>query len=293
MAEIDNLWEAYDQNGQMLFTKIPNCFTIFLLACQYKAVQLRILLFIGRLSFGFNREETCPLNLDDFKRAIGVGKPQLSRNIKSLLLQQVIFRHSLSGSKYKYVINLLQCGIKMQHYRYGKVDCQIDTGVYQNGNIDCQLDKFKDSKTDLILYSKIGYINPKKPYIKEDRNLDRKKDNYRSSTALGSSINQTSNNNGNTSANTAAITLPRTQRPTRTINNEQLEKLYKSFNEEYDKNSTVDVVIKYMKILKENNIPYAEICDAYSPSRKHEFWEGTPENNYQKALKIMSNNCQR
>ncbi|HOW36296.1 MAG TPA: hypothetical protein PL155_07775 [Candidatus Omnitrophota bacterium] len=203
MDNFKNLWQPYDDKKSLLWTKIPNCLLLFLMQGKQRFTEIRIILLICRMGFGFKREETNYLDLKDFEKATGLNKSQASKAINSLLSAYVIFRYSKNGNKYKYAVNLLKHGIEMKHFRIGKMDSQKDNGIYQIGNIDYQLDNYNGSKNELILYSSKGYKNVKNPYIKEDRKDDIKIDIAKRHASSPVSSSPTSNTlTGNASQTT-------------------------------------------------------------------------------------------
>lgn len=240
----DKLWRPFDDKNKLLWTQVPNCLIEVICMGGYKSTEIKILLYISRMSFGFHREDTNFLSLEDFEGQLVMKKAHVSKAIKSMVNDDIIFKHSKNGNKYKYVINLLRHGLRMKHYRAGKLDDKIDDGVYKNGSIDNELSNYRDSKDDLTLYSKKGYDNSKESYIKEDINTDIKIDRAVNVDKVASS------------------TRPSLQRPPR-ISSEQEKAIYDEFIKELKQNYHVDTLLKYMKKLKDGGVACTDITEPY------------------------------
>lgn len=176
MDKAAGLWQPSNEKSPRLYTKIPNALIAALVGRIYVLAEIRIILYICRMSFGFHREDTNYLSLDDFKEVTGTKKTHLSKTLKKLLNEYEIFRHSKNGDKYKYAINLLPFGIKMKHYRIGQPNDKLDDGYYEIGNINDDFGNRKDQHNNVILYSSKGYKNHENAYIKDDIKNDKKYD---------------------------------------------------------------------------------------------------------------------
>jgi hypothetical protein len=167
------LWRNSDDKGELLFTKLPNALTNAIALGIIKGVQLRILAVILKMTYGFGREESNYLGLNDFKEATGIEKPHLSKIIKKMLNEGILFRGKESGGKYKYAINLLPYGIGMKYYRIVEAEYKLGDGEYtldRDRYVFCN--ESKSDKTE-ILYKPAGFDDKKNPYRKEDRKIDK------------------------------------------------------------------------------------------------------------------------
>ena len=235
-----NLFRPFDEKGQLLWTAVPNCLLSLIMDGAYKNNEAKVLLFICRMTYGFRREDSNYLGLDDFEKMTGLKKPHVSKAINNLLSDYTIFRHTKNGNKFKYAINLLSHGVKMKHYRKGRVDDKIDDAVYENQSLNYELSNYKGSINDLILYSIKSYENSKKLYIKIDTNSDIKKDNtavatFKSSNKSNNSLQQKS----------ISIQLQKEQ---------EMYKKYSDFRKNFvatlSENNTIDALMKQMRLYR-------------------------------------------
>lgn len=179
----DKLWRPYDEKHTLLGTYIPNCLLKAILSGKYKLVEIRILLFIARMSFGFQREETNYLSLEDIKDVTKIARTHLSKAVKDLIKRKVIMRGSQGGNKYKYAINLLPFGAKMKGYEMSNQGDIIGRKVNKISNEDDQFDSRKDkirnskgANNDISINKSKAYDNTKSGYKYNDTSLDKLSD---------------------------------------------------------------------------------------------------------------------
>ena len=130
----DKLWRPYDEKHRLLWTQMPNGLLKNILLGEYKLVEIRVLLFIARMSFGFQREETNYLSLESFANETEIAKSHLSKTIKGLLKKEIILGGAVSGNSRKYSINLLPFGVAMKDYVIGNKDGKIERKETKTGN---------------------------------------------------------------------------------------------------------------------------------------------------------------
>jgi DNA-binding MarR family transcriptional regulator len=107
----DYVWDWLDKNGQLLFTKIPNCLLWAVMDKQITLVETRVLLFICRMTRGFkNQKETRDLGLNEFEKYTFIPKSHLSKTIKGLMKKGFISRRPESGQRHRYSINYSSYG---------------------------------------------------------------------------------------------------------------------------------------------------------------------------------------
>lgn len=274
------LWRHYDEKEQSLWTSIPNYLIYAMLQGLYTLIELRIILFICRMTYGFRREESNYLGLEDFEKQTGISKTHLSKTIKKMLESYTLFRHSKSGNKYKYAINTLPHSVPMKHYRIGTANSELDDGFYTIGCIDYELRNLKDSGKDVILYSKKGYNTSKKAYINKDINKDIKK-------------NINIDTNKDNLASKTEKDFPDSKYSYQEIENKK-KLLISSFREEIEKNNSVDTLVKYMEEIEK--IPgqewvkiYAIYHDNFALERRDPASKATYNNNNLKILNEAQN----
>lgn len=236
---IDNLGMVYDNKGTLLGTLIPNCFFRDLLRIKYREIELKILLFICRMSFGFNRELTNSLELKDFT---GHAKPHLSEAIKKLLKRKAILRNSKNGDKYLYAINLLPYGVKMKYYKIANPMDKLGNKEYEIGKANYAFGNPEKDEDAIIVYNPKGYSKQLKVYIKNDINTNINTDIKKNSATFASKVTEVHSNNSNLGGS---------------------EKLFLgAFKNEFNKNPTADTVLQYLTLmnqtLPEKDVKYFE-----------------------------------
>jgi len=160
------LWRPYDEKGTLLRTGIPNCLLESIIEGDFTLVETRIILFISRMTFGFRREETNYLGLEDFASEIDLNKSNISKAIKGLLKEKIIFRNMKNGNKYKYAVNLFWYGARMKHYKISKDwDNEINNALNVEGNADYLMGNSGVNEGYVIIYNPKGYDNNEIPYI--------------------------------------------------------------------------------------------------------------------------------
>lgn len=237
------LSRPYDEKGTLLWTRTPNCLLNALLGGIHNFTETRILLYLCRMTYGFqNKEETYYLSLEDFVKETGIKKPHLSKAIKKLLDKYVIFRYNKSSDKYIYAINLLPYHVEMKHFRYGKPNYESGDGVYEIGSIDYGFRNFKDTDEDVIVYNKKGYGKG----IEADINTN---------------INTNKNINKESSAYADIIpnVVPKKEKEEREKREQLKDSIIISFREEMERAPSLETVLKYMKKMEENKLPPGEI----------------------------------
>lgn len=233
MGEVNEskLWRPYDNKHTLLGTYIPNCLAKSIIEGKYKYLEIRAMFFICRMSFGFQRDETNVLNLEDFANETNMSKSSLSKAISALLKQNIVLSSPKKGNTCKYAINLLPYGVKMKHYKIinfndinDKEDHIICTADYEIYNLD-------KTKKFVIVYSSKGYSKSKTSYIKSDINTDIKIDKTDSFTV---------------------------------VNKKKKEQdLIDSYDKEISKNNTSETLLKYLIIEQDNDLIDANIALRY------------------------------
>ncbi len=107
----NKLWRPYDEKGTLLGTYIPNCLYKSILDGKYTYSEVRVLLYIARMTCGFNREISQYLSLEDFANGTGINGSHVSATLRKLLNRDDIMRHTKNGNKHMYSINLLSVPI--------------------------------------------------------------------------------------------------------------------------------------------------------------------------------------
>lgn len=236
-----NLWAPYGEADKRLFTAVPNPFIKDLVSGAFSVAEVRVLMYVARLTFGFKREVTHHLDLNDFSKELDMPPSHLSRTIKSLVLKQYLIRHSRNRKAYKYSINLLRYGIRMKHYQIVHVYDEIGNEDYLINIEDYQIYNLDKSKIYLIEYFPRGYKSTDSDY----RNID---------------INTHRNINKNASSRTSALEGASTpssestfyKRKFSTVDDvfkeyslNQYEKGYlEEFDKEFSKNKSVMVYLR-------------------------------------------------
>ena len=106
------LWEPY-RNGERVFTGIPQPLMKELITGKLTRNEMILLLYIFRLSFGFNKQKThCYLGLGDFMRVVGLDRAGVSRGLASLVKKGIIKRHPKKGKRFIYLVNCSKYGIR-------------------------------------------------------------------------------------------------------------------------------------------------------------------------------------
>jgi hypothetical protein len=179
----DKLWRPYDEKHRLLWTQMPNGFLKNILLGEYKLVEIRVLLFIVRMSFGFKREETNYLSLEGFATETDIAKSHLSKTIKGLLKKEIILGGAVSGNGRKYAINLFPFGITMKDYVFGNKDGKIERKETKTGNQSNQFSNKanqsgnpKSNKNNLSLGKTMTSVDGQNAYKNTDTQLDRNSD---------------------------------------------------------------------------------------------------------------------
>lgn len=109
------LWRVRDEKNNLLFTQIPNRLLKNMVKGEYTLNELRILLYLCRLTFGFRwKERTGLLSNKDFEKITGIISNHAKEAIDSLLLKKVIFRDTKRLNSYIYLINRSLFGIETE-----------------------------------------------------------------------------------------------------------------------------------------------------------------------------------
>ena len=170
------LWQAIgkDKKGKdvLVGTYILNGFLKDILSGKCTLVEIKILLLIARMSFGFQRDETNHLSLKDFSTVTSCHTSHLSTAIKKLKKKGLIFRRAKNGNKHIYSINLFRYGLPMTHYRICTSRNEKSKEEYIWGNASYLFGNSEKTKDYVILYSKKSYKKDKKLYIKKDIQFD-------------------------------------------------------------------------------------------------------------------------
>jgi DNA-binding transcriptional regulator GbsR (MarR family) len=135
------------------------------------------------MSFGFQREETNYLGLEDFASQTNMARTHLSKALKRLVQQKVIIDAAHNGHKHKYAINLLQFSVTMKGYEMSNkgdiIRRKADKISNEDDQIDSRKDKFRNSKSsenDVSNNKSSTYDNDKSGYKKNDKKSDKKLD---------------------------------------------------------------------------------------------------------------------
>ena len=263
----NGLWRPYGEAGTLLGTYVPNCFLKGILSIKLGVVELKVLFLISRMSFGFEREHTNYLAIKDFKDVTGKANSHLSKAIKSLLKQKIIFRTSKNGNMYKYAINLLPYNVKMKHYRFAVPEDELSSEEFIIGKANYRFGNFAEVEDNIIVYNPKGYSKQEKVYIKKDINTDIKKDNVKS----GSKIAEVHSNSIDLSAK---------------------QKLFLGgFKNKFNSNPTADTILEYLKMMKHSDVSfdefYTEYSDLYIKNEKSEIIQQHYDRLFNSACKMF------
>lgn len=149
------LWFS-DGGCKKYFTMLPNYLLYEVVSGKFSLSKLRILLFVARMTFGFRREESSYLGIEDFRFHLKMASPQISKNLNQLIDEGVVFRGRRIGNKYKFAINKLRFGLEMKHYRIGRYSDAIDGEDVLYCLANDKIVNCKMSDDALILYSPKG-----------------------------------------------------------------------------------------------------------------------------------------
>lgn len=156
--DISYLFRSQDKNGIPNFTKFPNGLLVVCYSGVHKPSEVSILLYLVRMTYGFHKEETKFLELDDFSNATGLGKSQVSKAVRSLLKSHTIFWGMSRGKTYKYAINLLPFGLAMKHYRIGRIKKEgSGDKEYVYSWKRSEIGNLKPTEKDVIVYTPRHY----------------------------------------------------------------------------------------------------------------------------------------
>lgn len=133
---LNKLWRLSTPDGKLLHTKVLNIFLKDILANYSSIVEIKCLLLIVRYSWGYKREDTCYLGLEDFASEIGARKSHVSEALNRLVKQGKLLRGNKNGAKYKYAINVYLYGMNMKRYQKRNEDSQIgnEDSLFRNGD---------------------------------------------------------------------------------------------------------------------------------------------------------------
>ena len=84
------------------FTGIPNCLLEVLYQCAFNGTQLRIILVVIRLTYGWRIEKTA-ISYGDLARALAVDKRSVRRVVAVLLQQRVLFKEKRGVKNILYI----------------------------------------------------------------------------------------------------------------------------------------------------------------------------------------------
>jgi len=158
-----SLWAPYGENNNRLFLAMPNPLVKDIISGKFLWTEVKLLLLVAKLTFGFNRETTYHLGLGNFVAETRLQKSQVSRGIQSLIKKGILFAHSHKSKDLKYGINLLRYGITMKDYYISEIDnedLQYVTEDEQINKKDYHLYNLNCSKNYAILYVRKGYKIP-------------------------------------------------------------------------------------------------------------------------------------
>ena len=134
---LDVIWTTHTAKGHDTFTKIPNLLLRALVFGVFSKNEGQIILYLARLTFGFNNDETKYLSIPEIARETGIESNHVAGILKKLMCDQAIFKGKKSPAGFhKYAINVLPFGLKMAHYRL--VEHPDEIGVDEE--IICQHD---------------------------------------------------------------------------------------------------------------------------------------------------------
>ena len=262
MEKKSKLWKSTDKNGSFLFTPIPNVAMQELLLGFYKPTEVRIILYICRMSFAFKkRQETCYLGLTDFAQNTAIPSTHVCSCIKKLLRDDVILRHSKNGELYKYSLNLLKLGCEMKHFRIGKPDAKLDDGYYKIGEID-DLDNLTEHNNDVLLYSKKGYKKSADLCVKSDINSEMHEPSALKCAPTNTSDSKAHDKIKSTVSVTKPIRTPAVKRNTMDESS-ALQRILASFKDRLMKDYTPETIVNQMQNTQESiHCHFKEVCDA-------------------------------
>lgn len=273
-SDVSKLYMTYDEKGNRLFTPIPNALLMARCGAKMSAVEMRIIDYIARMTYGFQgKEETCYLGADDFKEYTGIQKTHFSTTIRKMLKAKTIFRGMKSGDKYKYAINLLTWGYPMKYYRIVNEGYKLSNKEYTFDDESYAFSNKADVNNDTIVYKSDGYDNEEKPHIKKDRNSNKKLDTKDDSVdnasasrfgapsteAVKSKSSTVTKSTGPSFNGATAISATNKDWADK---QKQLEALLIAFEEEilqWDTFCAIPIMVKHMHILKDAGFPAGEI----------------------------------
>lgn len=124
------VWKFCDGNGKRVFTQVPTCILWSIVDGQLTLSEVKMVLYISRMSYGFRRDVAdCYLSLDDFAKNTFTAKSHVSKALSSLLKKRYIIRGQKLRGGHKYAINLAQFGLEMKPVKQAnsKAEGGIDT----------------------------------------------------------------------------------------------------------------------------------------------------------------------
>jgi len=269
--DVSKFYTAYNDKGQRLHTQFPNALLMAMCGSGLSTVEMRIINFIARTSFGIkNREETYYLGADDFKEFTGIQKSHFSNTIRKMLKEQKIFRGMKSGDKYKYAVNLLRLGCTMKYYRNVNAGYKLRNKEYTFDDESYAFSNKADVKSDTIVYNSDGYDGDDNLQIKIDTKTDTKSDKKKlaSARSLGATSAEAVKSKLSTATKSAGASFNNATVMSATDKGAsdkvlELEKLLAAFDEEVvqgSASSAVKVMVKHMHILEDAGWSAGAIC---------------------------------
>jgi hypothetical protein len=248
------LWRTYDEKNTLLGTYIPNCLFKSMISGKFSYTELRVVLFMARMTYGFQREETNYLGLEDIEKETNVSKPNLSKAINALIKIGILFLGKKSGGKCKYAINLLLYGAKMKCYKFNNELSVIKNQSSENNKQSYRIYNSRKSQNQYISYNPKGSKDSEKSYIKTDKKIDKKEDNC--SKFINNNINITAkhiNNHQDTLKDFKCSDIKEL--------NEILNYFIRDVRANIDSDSVIDIIAAYIKkylIFVRNNLELME-----------------------------------
>ena len=86
------------------FTKLPNYVLEHLLLSNFTKSEISVILFIARMSYGFNKKYTKPLLLSEFTQGTNINRNNVWKTLDSLIKRDIILRKKREGYHYSYKI---------------------------------------------------------------------------------------------------------------------------------------------------------------------------------------------
>ena len=242
---IKKLWRLTDNKGDVVYTRIPQVVLRPILTNKFKLTltEIRVFLFIARMTFGMKNYETYALSLGDFNDNIGIRTNHVSTALKVLIEKKLISRAKTNSTKYLYSIKTNKFGMKGLSLK-GTKNSPYSNSSSAKGNKGSLLGIQKVSSSSSTPISEKSSANSKTPNRKSNRN----------SNIYSNIAGQTSPADESAGNKPASSSL--SSNNSTNVSQDEMTDIYTRFTDDLKNNFSVDTIAKYFDEMAQRDKPY-------------------------------------